>query len=91
MGRLERLIHPIKSDKWKRITFFYTTGEYLLRAKSLNELVINSDERQLPWKSLREKAKSEQIYRADLPDINLPPEVLAALLGIRELQSGFKY
>lgn len=91
LGPLERLTHPIKSDKWKRITFFYTTGEYLLRAQTLNELVINSDERQLLWKSLREKAESEQTYRVDLPDINLPPEVLAALLGIRELQSGYQH
>ncbi|MEI6288883.1 MAG: hypothetical protein WCP19_00495 [Chloroflexota bacterium] len=89
IGPLERLIYPIKADKWKRITFFYTTGEYLLRARSLNELVINSDERQLLWKSLREKAENEQTYHVDLPDINLPPEILAALLGIKDLQSGF--
>jgi hypothetical protein len=31
---LEKLKTPIKTEKWKRLTFLYTTGEYLLRANS---------------------------------------------------------
>ena len=89
VGALERLKQPIKADKWKRLTFFYTTGEYLLRAKSLNELVVSSDERQLLWQSLRERAEHEQMYRTDLPEIELPPEVLIALLGIKEVQADY--
>src|SRR5512145_1969542 len=41
LGALERLKNPVKAEKWRRITFFYTTGEYLLRAKTLNELVVD--------------------------------------------------
>jgi hypothetical protein len=89
LDALERLKDPIKADKWKRITFFYTTGEYLLRARSLNELVVNSDERQLLWQSLRERAEHEQTYQTDLPDVNLSPEILLALLGIQEAQAAY--
>ena len=48
------------------------------------------DERALLWKSLRERAQASQ-YRtaADLPEAELPPEVLMALLGIKDLQGGY--
>jgi hypothetical protein len=86
IGPLEKLKFPVKADKWKRITFFYTTGEYLLRAQTLNDLVItSSDERNLLWRSLRERAENEQLYKTDLPEMDLPPEVLIALLGIKEV------
>ena len=89
LGALDRLKNPITADKWKRITFFYTTGEYLLRAQSLNDLVVSSDERQLLWQSLRERAEHEQLYKTELPAIDLPPEVLLALLGIKQVQAGY--
>ncbi len=89
IGALEKLKEPIKSDKWKRLTFLYTTGEYLLNAKSLNDLVVNGDERQLLWRSLRERAQNEQLYKTDLPEADIPPEVLIALLGIKEVQEPY--
>ncbi len=89
LGPLEKLKAPIKAEKWRRITFFYTTGEYLLRAKTLNELVVNSDERQLLWRSLRERAEHEQLYKTELPAVDLPPEVLLALLGIKDLSGEY--
>ena len=89
LGALERLKTPITADKWKRITFFYTTGEYLLRAETLNELVVSSDERQLLWQSLRERAEHEQLYKTDLPEINLSPEILIALLGIKDVEGAY--
>jgi hypothetical protein len=85
LGPLERLPHPIMADKWRRLTFLYTTGEYLLKAQSLNDLVVQSDERQILWQNLRERASQAQTYQADLPEADLPPEVLMALLGIREV------
>jgi len=84
IGALEKLNEPVKSDKWKRLTFLYTTGEYLLKAKYLNDLVVNGDERQLLWHSLRERAENGQLYKTDLPEADIPPEVLIALLGIKE-------
>jgi hypothetical protein len=89
IGALEKLKEPVKSDKWKRLTFLYTTGEYLLKAKSLNDLVVNGDERQLLWRSLRERAENEQLYKTDLPEADIPPEVLIALLGIKEMQEPY--
>jgi hypothetical protein len=89
LGALEKLDDPILADKWKRITFLYTTGEYLLNAKSVNDLVVQSDERQLLWRSLRERAENEQLYKVNLPEADIPPEVLMALLGIKEMQAPY--
>lgn len=90
LGPLERLPRPILADKWRRLTFLYTTGEYLLSAHTLNDLVVQSDERQLLWQSLRERATQEQSYQAVLPEADIPPEVLMALLGIREVSEGYE-
>jgi hypothetical protein len=89
LGPLERLKQPIQADKWRRLTFLYTTGEYLLKAGTLNDLVVQSDERQLLWQSLRERAENEQLYKTDLPEADIPPEVLIALLGIKEVQAPY--
>jgi len=89
LGSLERLKVPILADKWKRLTFLYTTGEYLLKAKTINDLVVQSDDRQLLWQSLRERAENDQLYKPDLPEADLPPEVLIALLGIKEHQESY--
>jgi hypothetical protein len=90
IGGLERLKEPVLADKWKRITFLYTTGEYLLRAKTLNDLVVDGDERQILWHSLRERAESEQLYKTDLPEADVPPVVFLALLGIKEVQEPYE-
>jgi hypothetical protein len=90
IGGLEKLKAPILADKWKRITFLYTTGEYLLKAKTLNELVVDGDERQILWRSLRERAENEQLYKTDLPEVDIPPEVLTALLGIKDVQATYE-
>ena len=86
LGPLEKLAQPVVAEKWKRLTFLYTTGEYLLKAHTLNDLVVQSDERQLLWQSLRERAENEQLYTIDLPEAELPADVLIALLGIKEAQ-----
>jgi hypothetical protein len=90
LGPLERLPHPVVAEKWKRLTFLYTTGEYLLKAQTLNDLVVQSDERSLLWQSLRERAKNDQLYKIDIPESDLPPEALIALLGIIELQASYE-
>jgi hypothetical protein len=83
IGALERLPQPILAGSWRRVTFLYTIGEYLLKAASLKDLVVQSDERQVLWQALRERA--EKGYGApELPETEIPDEVLALLLGIRE-------
>ncbi|MBK8783401.1 MAG: hypothetical protein IPO22_16715 [Anaerolineales bacterium] len=89
LGGLEKLREPIKTDKWKRITFLYSTGEYLVNAKLLNDLVVQNEERQILWKNLRERAENEQLYKTDLPETDIPPEILMALLGIKDLQTDY--
>lgn len=84
IGSLERLAYSVVAEKWRRLTFLYTTGEYLLKARTLNELVVASDERALLWRSLRERAAQEQAYKTDLPDMDVDPTLLALLLGIKE-------
>ncbi len=83
IGPLVRLPEPIPATGWRRITFLYTTGEYLLRAKTVNDLVVHSEERQVLWKALRERASQSQDYQVpDLPELAVDPALLAALLGI---------
>jgi len=88
IGPLERLARPIRAESWRRLTFLYTTGEYLLRAETIQNLVIHTDERRMLWQALRERV--ENSYQAghpsgagELPGLDIPPTVLAALLGIQ--------
>lgn len=83
LGPMSTLSSPIRAKNWKRITFFYTTGQYLLSANTINDLVVRSDERRLLWQSLRERTEQNQEY--EIPEIDVPPKVLAALLGIKEM------
>ncbi len=63
IGPLERLPRPIPSRKWRRLTFLYTTGEHLLAAEELNDLIVQSAERELLWKALRERGlRAERQY-----------------------------
>ncbi len=89
IGPLECLSRPIVAEKWRRLTFLYTTGEYLLRASTLNDLVVQSDERALLWKSLRERAQQSQYRTDNLPEPELDPAILAMLLGIKDAQGAY--
>ncbi len=88
LGSMERLTQPVLAGTWRRITFLYTTGEYLLQAKTVNDLVVTSDERQLLWQALRERA-SQGYGTPDLPEVDLPDEVLDLLLGIEESEAPY--
>ncbi len=81
IGPLQRLEQPIPAGDWKRITFFYTTGEMFQNAQSINDLVVKSqDEREVLWHTLRERALRAHEYRAqELPESLLDPAILALL------------
>ena len=55
LGPLQPLSTSIPAGKWKRIIFFYTLGSLMNRAKVINDLVVQSDEREVLWKCLRER------------------------------------
>lgn len=91
IGPLQELPKPILADKWKRITFFYTTGEYLLNAETINDLIVHSEERKILWKALRERMKKDQTYQVDdLENVDLDGELLSLLLGIREIEGTYE-
>lgn len=90
LGPLARLPEPIPAENWRRITFFYTTGELLLAAREVQDLVVPSEQRRVLWQALRERASRSQDYHVDEslePEID--PEVLALLLGIKELEASY--
>ncbi len=86
IGALQRLANPVPAGDWKRITFFYTTGEQFITAQTVNDLVVKAqDEREVLWHSLRERALRANEYRAtDLPESILDPAILALLGKIGE-------
>ncbi len=80
LGPLEFLPRPITAGRWRRITFLYTTGELLRDARTVNDLVVRLEERQILWRSLRERALNAGQYQpADLPEMPLDPALLAFL------------
>jgi len=82
IGPLEQLPEPIAAGNWRRITFLYTIGGNLRKAKKVQDLVVRSEERELLWHSLRERAMRNGYYRSEeLPEqtIDLDPQVLLML------------
>jgi len=87
LGLLERLENPLPAGKWRRITFFYTTGEYLLNANHVDDLIIQSEDRRMLWQALRDRALNSQPYDADhLPESDIDPAVISELLGLGRLK-----
>ncbi len=80
LGPLTPLPQPIPAGTWRRITFLYTTGEYLLQAETINDLAVHNEDRKLLWRALRERALHSGDYRIDeLPVLPLDPQLLAFL------------
>ena len=56
LGPMESLTRPIRSERWKRFTFLYTTGDRLLAARDVTDLTIPSaSQRDRLWRMLRER------------------------------------
>ncbi len=87
LGPLVRLPRPILAGKWRRVTFFYTTGARLMQARTLADLRADASERRVLWRALRERAARQEAYRVrPLPEV--PPEVWLALLGWQGREEG---
>jgi hypothetical protein len=88
LGALETLPTPILAGHWRRITFLYTTGEQFRSARTINDLVVRSEERDVLWRSLRERALQDGAYQpSDLPEVAVDPVLLALLGDLGRLQS----
>ncbi|NMB62265.1 MAG: hypothetical protein GYA18_08005 [Chloroflexi bacterium] len=72
LGDLVKLPSPIRAENWKRITFFYTTGELLSRAHTLVDLVIGYEEKALFNNTIME-------YRRKYAHMQLPQEDIQLL------------
>ena len=91
LGPLLPLPQPILADSWRRITFLYTTGDHLLTAETVDDLIIPSDERPILWQALRERAGQSQQYQVAGPlEMELDPALLAVLLGIKEAEAPYQ-
>jgi hypothetical protein len=84
LGPLERLPRSIPSLKWRRLTFLYTTGERLMNATEINDLIVQSDERELLWQALRERGLQAEKQYESKPGVELDLAMLCALgnLGV---------
>jgi hypothetical protein len=89
IGALEILPQPIKTEKWRRITCLYTTGGYLLKVRTVNDLVVHCEERQRVWRPLRERTVSGQAYQTGLPAFDVVPQAVIELLGIKVICSDY--
>lgn len=89
LGPVESLPKPVRAEQWRRITFLYTTGEYLMSAETLKDLVVRTEERNILWQALRDRAGTSY-SAAGVPEIDLPDDILAVLLGIKELEESYK-
>ena len=72
------------SRTWRRLTFLYTTGEKLLAATEINDLIVQSPERERLWQALRERglAAERQYQRAGGGEIDLALLCALGQLGI---------
>lgn len=83
LGALIPLQEPLPAGRWKRITFFYTTGEYLQRARTIDDLVLAEPDRAGIWRALRERSAQRDVSTHPMQaEEELSPELLAAVLGI---------
>ncbi|RCK76460.1 MAG: hypothetical protein ANABAC_0611 [Anaerolineae bacterium] len=83
IGPLVALEKPLLAGRWKRITFFYTSGGYFSRAETIDDLILAEGDRVGIWRALRER-DSQDYLRTDNKDLEmeLSPEILAVVLGI---------
>lgn len=84
LGPLEALDRPVPSLKWRRITFLYTTGERLLQATEINDLIVDGEERQMLWTALKDRGLPAEPAYEPRRGMQLDFAILCALgnLGI---------
>jgi hypothetical protein len=56
----------------------------MLQARTINDLVVKSVERQTLWRALRERSGADQIYQSGQDELELDESLLALLLGFKQ-------
>jgi hypothetical protein len=78
LGPTRALPAPIPAKDWKRITFFYTTGDRLTAAASIEDLQVPAEGRSVLYKAIREKAIKDQGYDTrKTPELPINLDLLA--------------
>lgn len=90
LGQVDSLPKPILAGKWKRITFFYTLGNLVNRAATINELVVKTDEREILWKSLRERNPAQYKESPNAATEIAEDDLNRLILQVISLNSGIK-
>jgi len=80
LGPMQTLMNPITTENWKRITFLYTLGDLFSKAKTINELVVHSERRQILWQSLRDRINSESTSDINSIEDELDQDLLFQIL-----------
>jgi hypothetical protein len=88
LGQVDSLPKPILAGKWKRITFFYTLGSLVNRAETINELVVKTDEREVLWKSLRERNPAQYTEKPNTATEIAEEDLNRLILKVIALNSG---
>jgi hypothetical protein len=90
LGPLCSLSNPIRTGKWKRVSFFYTLGNLVNQAGIINDLVVRTDDREILWNSIREK--SQAVYSGKKKTLQTIPEedLLKLLEQVIILNSGLR-
>jgi hypothetical protein len=81
IGPLTQLPAPIEAEEWKRITFLYTTGDRLMHARTIKDLTPRNEEREVIWRSLRERALKGGLYNPDQAEKLAFDKTIFALLS----------
>ncbi|MCD4673786.1 MAG: hypothetical protein K8R77_14070 [Anaerolineaceae bacterium] len=80
VGAMQTLSRPILAEKFRRLTFLYTTGALFRKAQTVSDLVVSADERAGLWRALRERVSlANQYHTNDDLDFELTPELLLLL------------
>jgi hypothetical protein len=83
LGPLFPLPNPILTGEWKRVTFLYTTGDRILSAESLKELITRDHERDILWHALRERISISGRYKVQTgEEMEIDPAILELLDGL---------
>jgi hypothetical protein len=83
LGNVFLLPHPILADAWRRVTFLYTTGERILSAEKMKDLVTYDREREILWHALRERAETTGKYQVGNElSMEIDPAILSLLSGL---------